>query len=247
MTGTTLDGFLGGRLTLEQPASGYRAGGDPVMLAAAVPAQSGDRVLDLGCGVGAAMFCLAIRVPGVMLTGVELQADYADLARVNAARNSIAAEIVTGDVSDLPADLRQRHFDRVLMNPPYFDPGKGTRPSDDGRRLAFGDDTPLPVWIDAGLRRLVRGGTLTVIQRAERLPEILAGLDSRVGAVRVLPLQSLPDRTPERVLVHAKKGARAPFRLMAPLVLHDAADARSFRVEIEAVQRDGVSLGVDWR
>jgi hypothetical protein len=92
---TTQDAFLGGRVQLLQPRKGYRAGLDPVLLAASVPAQAGDTVLELGCGVGAALFCLAARVPGLTLTGVELQADYADLARQNADLNGTGAEIVT--------------------------------------------------------------------------------------------------------------------------------------------------------
>ena len=79
--------FLGGRVRLWQPLSGYRAGVDPVLLAASVPATAGQTVLELGCGAGAAILCLAARVPGLHLTGVELQPAYADLARRNAAEN----------------------------------------------------------------------------------------------------------------------------------------------------------------
>ena len=57
------DAFLGGRLVLRQPARGYRAGADAVMLAAACSARAGERVLELGCGAGAALFCLGARVP----------------------------------------------------------------------------------------------------------------------------------------------------------------------------------------
>ena len=67
------DAFLGGRLRLWQPVRGYRAGGDPVLLAASVPAQAGQAVLDVGCGVGTAALCLSARVPGVAVTGLERQ------------------------------------------------------------------------------------------------------------------------------------------------------------------------------
>ena len=48
------DAFLGGKLRILQPRDGYRAGIDPVLLAASIPARAGDRVLDLGCGAGVA-------------------------------------------------------------------------------------------------------------------------------------------------------------------------------------------------
>ncbi|MFO7806744.1 MAG: methyltransferase, partial [Paracoccaceae bacterium] len=72
MSALTQDAFLGGQLYLWQPRrGGYRAGVDPVLLAASVPAQAGETVLELGCGVGAAMLCLHARVKGLQLTGVE--------------------------------------------------------------------------------------------------------------------------------------------------------------------------------
>ena len=77
---TTNDLFLGGKVTALQPAKGYRAGIDAVLLAASVPAKAGETVLELGCGVGVASLCLAARVEGVEITGVELQPEYAALA-----------------------------------------------------------------------------------------------------------------------------------------------------------------------
>jgi len=63
----TEDAFLGGGLRLRQPKSGHRAGHDAMLLAAATPARSGDRVVDLGAGVGAAGLAVAKRVAGIEL------------------------------------------------------------------------------------------------------------------------------------------------------------------------------------
>src|SRR6202049_2234336 len=81
----TEDTFLGGQLRLRQPRSGHRAGHDAMLLAAATPARSGDHVVDLGAGVGAAGLAVAKRVAGVNLSLVEIDAALADLARGNAA------------------------------------------------------------------------------------------------------------------------------------------------------------------
>ena len=81
------DALLGGRVRLYQPTRGYRAAIDPVLLAAAVPATAGSRVLDLGCGVGAAALCLLARVPEARVTGLELQPELAELAERNARLN----------------------------------------------------------------------------------------------------------------------------------------------------------------
>ncbi len=136
---TTCDAFLGGRLRIEQPRRGYRAGVDPVLLAAAVPARAGERVLDLGCGVGAAGLCLGARVSGVGLTGIEVQPFYADLARRNAARNGIAMDVLQGDLTNPPASLRAVSFDHVITNPPYYRRENGPKAEDEGRETAFGE------------------------------------------------------------------------------------------------------------
>lgn len=242
----TCDDFLGGRLHVWQPRSGYRAGVDPVLLAAAVPARAGDSVLELGCGVGVASLCLGARVAGLSLAGVERQPDYAALARRNAAENGIPLEAVEGDLADLPVTLRQRSFDHVIANPPYFLRRHGTSASDSGREAALGEATPLAVWIDTAIRRLVPKGRLTLIQRAERLPALMAALDGRVGSAEVLPLSPRAGRAAKLVLLRAVKGGRGAFRLLPPLVLHEGAahdgDRESYSPEIRAALRDAAPI-----
>ncbi len=215
----TDDSLLGGRVRIWQPAQGFRAGSDAVLLAAACPARPGEAALDLGCGVGSAALCLAARVPGLRLAGLEVQADYAALARANAARNGVAMEVVSGDIATMPAELR-RGFDQVIANPPYYPPGAGTPATDAGRETALREALPLAGWVDAATRRLRPGGWLTLILGTDRLPAALAALDARMGSLAVLPLAPRADRPALRVILRARKGGRAAFRLLAPLILH---------------------------
>lgn len=237
------DAFLGGKLHLLQPKNGYRAGVDPVLLAASVPAVSGDRVLDLGCGVGAAALCLAARVPGLTLTGVEMQEDYAALARRNGGE---AFEVVMADLTDLPMHLRQRQFDHVLANPPYFDRAASRAASDVGREAALGEATPLSDWVKVAAKRLAPKGYAHFIHRVERLPEILSTMRERLGSIEVLPLSARAGRAPDRVIVRGRKNGRGDFKLHAPLILHEGAvhtrDEDSYRACVRAVLRDGAAL-----
>lgn len=244
MTDTRIDEFLGGRLRIEQPVAGYRAGADAVMLGAACPARSGQAVLELGCGAGVALLCLAARVPDVRLAGVERDGGYAALARANGARNGVAMDVWQADLSALPAGLRAESFDQVMMNPPFF--AGGTPSPDTARADARHEETPLADWIDAGLRRLRPGGWITIIHLAGRLDAILAGLGGRAGAVAVLPITARAGRDAGRVIVQARKGARAPLRLLAPFVMHDGAthqrDAENLSQKAQAILRHGAAL-----
>ncbi|MEL6678932.1 MAG: methyltransferase [Pseudomonadota bacterium] len=219
----TDDAFLDGRLRLLQPRRGYRAATDPILLAAACPAERGMRVLDIGCGVGTAGLALAARVPGIVLTGLEIQPDYAALAARNAERNGIDMRVVVGDLTRMPGELRAERFDLVLTNPPYFDRDSLTSP-DPGRDVANREGVPLPDWIDAGLRRLEPGGTFAIIHRTERLGDMLSALSGRAGACRVLPLQARSTRPAQRCIVTARKGARGPLTLLPPFILHEGED-----------------------
>lgn len=242
----TRDAFLGGRLTLAQPVQGYRAGVDPVLLAASVPAQAGQSVLELGCGAGAAMFCLAARVSGLSLAGIEKQPDYAALARLNAADNGIEAEVITGDLAQMPATLRHRRFDHVIANPPYFDRRSGVPGARLGREAALGEVTPLESWVAAAAKRCAPKGYVSFIHRAERLPELLALFSARLGSVQVLPLIPRRGRAARLVIIRARQGGRADFRLLDGLVMHDGdahhEDGENYSAPVTSILRHGEAL-----
>ncbi len=242
----TLDSFLGGAVRLYQPKSGYRAGIDPVFLAASVPASAGDRVLELGCGAGPALCCLGRRVPGVSLTGLELQPAYADLARRNTASNGFDAMIADGDLRAPPSSIKSQSFDYVMLNPPYFEPGSRAVADRPDRELALAGETPLSDWIDCAARRTRPKGWVHVIQRAERLPELLTAMSRTLGSIGLLPLLPRAGRGPRLILVRGRKEGRAAFRFHPGIVLHQNAtherDAEDYTAEITAVVRSCQAL-----
>lgn len=238
----TEDALLGGRLRLLQPRDGYRAAIDPVLLAAAVRAGAGESVLDLGCGVGAASFCLAARVPDLRVTGLEIQPELAELARRNSALNGMEEcfRVTEGDAARPPEALEG--FDHVMTNPPFHEPESGTAPGNASRAVAHMEGgLDLAGWLKAAIKALRPKGRLVLIHRADRLPGILAALKGRgVGEVTVLPLLPRADRPAGRVIIAARKGVRTPFRLLPGLVLHREGGA--YTAEAEAVLRGGGGL-----
>ena len=198
-----------------QPDTGFRAGLDAVMLAASVPAKSGQGCLELGSGVGTVSLCLAARVPGVAITGVEMDAGLVRLAADNAATNGADARFVAADIFALPPELK-RDFDHVFCNPPFH--GEGQASPDAARAAALMDGGRLGDWLKLGLQRTVSGGFFTAILRADRLNEALAALPER--GVCAFPLWPHAGEAPKRVIVQARKGSLAPFALLPGLVLH---------------------------
>lgn len=232
---TTEDTVLNGRIRIRQPARGYRVNVDTLLLAAAIETKDGARLMEAGSGVGAALLAIAIRNENVKLLGVERDQNIASISRENVAANAMMhrIEIVTGDALDRTSQLGV--FDGVFTNPPFDKEGEGRAPAEE-RRYAHVSNVSLDTWIASLADRLTGGAALTMIHRATKMPEILAALDGRLGGAEVIPIRPREGEPAGRVLVRARKGSRAPFRLCPELVLHDASGAK-YTPETEAILR----------
>ncbi|WP_332837323.1 tRNA1(Val) (adenine(37)-N6)-methyltransferase [Neoroseomonas rubea] len=241
MIETTEDLMLGGRIRLRQPRDGFRAGLDAVLLAAFVPARPGERMIEAGCGTGAAFLCLAARVPDLDVAAVEREASMAALARENAAVNGVAARVEEGDVADVALARSLGPFHHALANPPFW-PG-GTPPPGAIRRAATHEsEVGLGAWavfLAAGLRS---GGTASMILPAARFDVGVAALrGAGLGATLLLPLAPREGMEAKRVLMRARKGANGSARILPPLALH--LPDGTFTMAVEQVLRGAASLG----
>jgi tRNA1(Val) A37 N6-methylase TrmN6 len=246
----TEDAFLGGRLRLRQPRSGHRAGHDAMLLAAATLARSGNRVVDLGAGVGAAGLAVAQRVAGIELVLVEIDEGLAGLARGNAAANAIAADIIMLDVTSAAeifaaAGLPPDSVDVVLMNPPFNDPERHRASPDKVREIAHvATAATLESWVHAARRILKSGGALTLIWRADRLVEALAALGRGFGSLELLPVHPEAKVPAIRVLIRAIKGGKAPLQMHAALVLNDESALPNKQVQDVLAGKEVLPLAV---
>jgi len=223
-TGVTRDGFLGGAVTVLQPAEGYRAGLDAVLLAASLSGKPGDRLAEAGCGVGAALLCAAHRLGGASLMGFERDEAMAALARESVIANGMdgRVQVATADVATRPAAL-ENTFSASFSNPPFFEPGAIRAPAA-GKQAAYIAETPLKAWI-LFLHHITQpGGSITLIHRAAALADLLEVLNPRSGEIEVLPIHPAPRAPARRVLVRARKGLRrGPVTLYDGLTLHSSA------------------------
>ncbi|MCQ5376788.1 MAG: methyltransferase [Candidatus Methanomethylicia archaeon] len=102
-------------------------------------------VLDMGCGYGAIGISIAKMSPSLKVTMVDVNPLAVRLARENALRNGVDAEVLR---SDLYSALEGRSFDMIVSNPP----------------LAAGYAVVFPM-IEGALSHLNYGGSMQIVLR----------------------------------------------------------------------------------
>ena len=256
--GLTLDRFLGGRIIAAQPGSGFRAGHDTVLLAAAAPVENGSVALELGSGAGIASLCLAARVPGARIIGIEIDPELVRLANENATRNDVADRVsfIVGDAANPDALIFESTspswggrsavakrgasgggrpleelgaFDHVFFNPPFHPDNAHVSPIASRDRATRDSSDAVRTWTETALSRVRDGGTVTAIVRADRIGDILDAARGWSGLV--FPLFPRAGVTPKRAIVRIVKIERdSSIPLPSPLVGEGAHSAAKQRV-----------------
>jgi tRNA1(Val) A37 N6-methylase TrmN6 len=225
MTSKTEHTVLDGRLVLRQPAEGYRAAIDPVLLAASVITRPGEKVLDLGSGIGTAALCLARRCPDTSVVGLELQTDLVQLAKENADHNELStmASFLVGDINSPPDTLADTVFDQIIANPPYYRADQAQISPNQTKALANVEgEGGLQAWMDFARRFLKDGGVLTIIHTADRLADLMEVVGAHhFGSVEIMPFWPKQGRAAKRVILRCRKGGKAATILHAGLQLHE--------------------------
>jgi len=224
------DRLLDGHVLLTQPRQGYRVAIDPVFLAAFLPLRPGQKLLDAGCGVGAVLLCLLHRQPDLHIVGLEREDLYAQLARKNSRDNGHHVPIVQANflASDIQTTLKEAlawekvAFDHIVMNPPYLESFQATASPSALKNKAHIEEAPqdLARWIGTAHKLLRFKGQLSLIHRADRLPQILAALTPAFGDISIVPLWPQAHKPAKRILISARRGVKSPAQMHPGLVLH---------------------------
>ncbi len=239
----TDDDFIGGKLKLLQPSKGFRAGVDSVMAAAAVPAEPGVSVLDVGAGVGVISLLLAKRVSGLRITALEKFDDQFELLKQNIDRNNLADQVtpIQADLFDSLTSPEPNSFHHVVTNPPFYQDGAVQISSNHEKAAAHaGPEGFLSQWLSQSIRMLRPGGLFTMVYPVAELATVLSRLERQLGDIVIFPLWPHRGQRAKRFIVQAKKGARGPAVLEPGLVLH--AEDGGFSEIAEGVLRHGNSL-----
>lgn len=241
--GVTADRLLDGRVKILQPDAGYRVSIDAILLAAAVRTGAGETVLDVGCGDGGATLCLAWRAPDVSIHGIDVRPDAVARLRDGAVANGCPDRVSATryDVGRGATREMTNGYDAVMSNPPYLPADRmDLRGQGDDINPALTETVPLADWVAFMAACLRKGGALTLIHRADRLPDVVSAMHLHAGGITVFPIWPRAGEPARRVIVSARKGSKAPSRILPGLVLHGPDG--SFSGAAAAVLEDGMAL-----
>ncbi len=229
------------QVELAQPEDGFRTSIDAVLLAAACPAKEGDNILDLGCGLGSAAFCVLKRAAGTTLTGIDILPEAIELARHNAQLNDMEKR-TSFECIDI-RDFEDLSFDHVICNPPFLEAGEHTPSPSPAKATAIGfgeDDMDLKDWVDCAHRCLTGQGSLSMIHRADQIDNIIRAMGKRFGAIEIIPLWPKAGREAKRVIVRAYKHRKSPASIHPGVILHQ--ENGDYTPKAEAILREMAAI-----
>jgi len=169
---------------------------------------------------------LSHRYPATRITGIELQAELATLARKNMVDNRVSGtvSILTQDIRTLePSDLGGC-VDLVISNPPYKKKNSGRINPDPQKAIARHEiELTLAELLTTAARILVPSGRFIIIFPAERLGELMQGMvGNDLGPATACFIHTKQDRSAKLVILTGTKNQRPVFTVNPPLFLPDS-------------------------
>lgn len=235
--GERLDDLGRGGLRIIQHPGRFPFAIDAVLLAWYATVRGKARVLDLGTGCGVVPLLLAGRHLTAQITGLEIQAETAEMAARSVALNGLTerVRIDCGDYRQVGRLYGQGLFDLVTMNPPYREPQRGLISPQQSRATARHELTgSLAEAVKAAAVAVKFGGRVAVVFLAERLADLITALrEHRLEPKRLRLVQSRAGRPANLLLLEAIKGGGSGMIVEPPLVIYE--EGQRFTAEVQAI------------
>lgn len=182
---------------------------DSFLLGAFPMLRRGEKVCDLGAGIGLIGLLLMAREPSLLVTNIELHEAACMLARRNAAENGLDTVTLCADLRDDKAMPSAGSFDLVITNPPYFASNSGLQAEGSRGEARCEQTATLEDVVRCGARLLRSGGRLAMVYRTERLAELFETLRRyHLEPKRLRFIQHRADTAPSLVLLECRKDGR---------------------------------------
>lgn len=200
-------------------------GMDAVLLSGFARIKKGETVLDIGTGTGILPILLAAKTEGRSFTGLEIQAESADMARRSVSLNKMQdrIDIVTGDIREADAIFGAASYDVVVTNPPYMNEKHGIVNPDAPKAIARHEIMcSLEDVVGQAARLLKVNGRLYMVHRPFRLVDIIELMVKyRLEPKRLRMVYPYAGKEPSMVLIEGVKGGRRRLAVEKPLIIYN--------------------------
>ena len=199
-------------------------GMDAVLLSGYAAVREGERAIDLGTGTGIIPILLEAKTGGEHFTGLEIQAEMADMARRSVALNHLEEkiDIVCGDIKEASQIFGAASFDVVTTNPPYMNDAHGLQNPDPVKAIARHEVLcTLEDVVREGAKLLVPGGRFYMVHRPHRLVEIINIMTSfKLEPKRIKFVHPFVDKEANMVLIEGIKGGISMIKVEKPIIVY---------------------------
>jgi tRNA1Val (adenine37-N6)-methyltransferase len=236
----TVESLFGGRLKILQKKKGYRYTIDSVLLAHFVEPKKRDRIIELGAGSGVISLLLAFRNPGVRVTGLEIQADLADMAGRSVSMNGLEGRVqmICGDARKTADFLETRSQDVAVFNPPYRKIGSGqVNPATEKALARHEIAGSIADFLKAASHALKPGGRVCMIYPCSRMVEAIHRMRAgKMEPKRLRMVHSKPGSRGDFILVEGMKEGGEELAVLPPLFIYK--EGEGYSEELEALFRN---------
>ena len=221
----TSDEILYGKLKLFQPEDFARVNMDTILLSAWVKVRSGhNKFLEAGCASGAISLLLAMKFENIKITGIDIQSNLIELAKLNAENNNLDDRVnfIEGDLRDKNI-LPREYFDGLVINPPYSSLNSSRQSINISRSTARLElNCTIDDVADLAQRVLKSKGRLFAVFTSERLDVFLASmLAKKIIPKKIKPVYPKININSGIFLIECIKNGGEGLTILPPLIVRD--------------------------
>ena len=188
-------------------------------------------MLELGSGTGGVSLLVSARCRHAHVDGVELVELPYKVFCENIKLNNLSDRInaFNCDLRELPSEIKNKAYDVVFMNPPFYDGTKGSVTdamvkSEHEKTARFADCGVLEDFVRVqSLRTRTSGGYAVMCISPDRVPEVFSMYSKyKITPVRLLTVHANAGKDAFLALIAGKKGApNAEFKVLPPLFINE--------------------------